>query len=126
MDKPTIAALAVIGLVIVHGVYATATGCAVSSTQASEPGEPHAPVVCAVKVAPGAIVILGLLAAAGFGVALQAPGVAWGFALPTLGGSILFMFSLGWFVYHAAITCLVIGAWHLSRRRAGPQAPPGA
>ncbi len=105
----SVAILAALGVVIAGCAVMVWTGCA---QMAASPGSQAR---CVGHVAPGALVLIGLFALAGLGMWADKPSIAWPPALVALVGSIVFMFSLGWFVFPALATCLLVGSWTLAR-----------
>lgn len=123
MRQAALVAAVLVGIAVAHAFYLSLVAFGMCSAS------PGGPTTCETEPSPPALVITLLMAAAGVGIVLARPAVAWAGALPALGLALLFGLSVGGaLLVHVGVTVLAVLVWHLVERpgRRLEAAPPPA
>ena len=112
--------LAVIGLAAAHALYLALSAFGTCTVPASDPGT-DGDETCVGQVSGPAMLLVGLMALAGVGLAIARPAVAWTCALVALAVALLFGLSVGGVLLpHVGAVLLATATWHLLRLRRAP------
>jgi hypothetical protein len=121
----TVAGLVFVVAAVSFGAWTTLASCSMVGVEAVEEGEPVAEERCVERYDAAPFVLLSFMLAAGAGILLARPAIAWGGAFLALAGCLILGLSWGGvLLFHALAVALGVLLWYVDARRQGKVGRP--